>query len=102
MEVSASVMTQMNMAADPCDDFYEYACGDFSRNPLNPRDEAKYSQFSIVARRNRALVHMVQISLTLNSSEIYIYFNQIFVAAFEGNNQHFSELNICGESEVVL
>ena len=29
-------------------------------------------------------------------------FNQIFVAAFEGNNQHYSELNICGKSEVVL
>ena len=60
IEVSASVLTQMNTAADPCDDFYEYACGRFARNPLNPLDEAKYSQFSVVTRRNRALVHMVR------------------------------------------
>ena len=57
---SAAVLQRMNLSADPCEDFYEYACGGFARDPQTPNDQAKYSQFSVIRGRNLALVRQVR------------------------------------------
>lgn len=37
----------MNKTADPCDDFFEFACGSFVSTTAIPEDKAEVSQFSL-------------------------------------------------------
>ena len=60
--VSAShrLYTNMNPAADPCNDFDEFACGRFQREYRIPEDKGSYTGFSplvdIIYQRGRALL----------------------------------------------
>lgn len=38
----------MNETADPCDDFYEFACGKFLKNTMIPEDKVSMDPMSIV------------------------------------------------------
>lgn len=45
---AATILQYMNKTADPCDDFFEFACGTFVSTTSIPDDKAEVSQFSIV------------------------------------------------------
>lgn len=42
------IKSQMNERVDPCDDFYEFACGSFQRQHTIGRDETEVTHFSIL------------------------------------------------------
>jgi len=46
----------IDKTADPCTDFFQYACGNWVKNNPIPSDQVRWGTFSILAERNRYLL----------------------------------------------
>jgi len=56
-EIRRSVLDSMDRQADPCNDFYRYACGGWIDSTQLPSDEARWVRsFSTINERNRVVV----------------------------------------------
>jgi putative endopeptidase len=50
-------LTAIDKTADPCTDFYQYACGNWSKENPIPPDQVKWGQFSELSERNDWLLY---------------------------------------------
>src|SRR5947209_14382634 len=49
----------IDKAADPCQDFYQYACGTWMKNNPIPADQARWGRFNELAERNRLTLRSI-------------------------------------------
>ena len=50
------ILSAMNANADPCDDFYEYACGKWIEKSSIPESKSSWSQFYVVDQNNEIIM----------------------------------------------
>ena len=56
---SNSVVNSLDKSADPCVDFYQFACGGWIKNNPIPADHPIWSRFGELAERNRAVLRTI-------------------------------------------
>ncbi|QQR72288.1 MAG: M13 family metallopeptidase [Holophagales bacterium] len=58
--IAQQVLSSMDLKADPCQDFYRYACGGWLDSTKLPADQARWTRsFSTISERNREIVRTI-------------------------------------------
>lgn len=59
-QIAADVLAAMDASADPCQDFYRYACGGWLDVTELPADQPRWTRsFSVIRERNREIVQQI-------------------------------------------
>jgi len=69
-QVAAGVLGAMDPAADPCQDFYRYACGGWLDQSRIPSDRSSWTRsFSVIDERNREAIRLLLEDVARNPGE---------------------------------
>ncbi|HEX7285740.1 MAG TPA: M13 family metallopeptidase [Candidatus Angelobacter sp.] len=52
-------LNALDKTADPCEDFYQFACGNWRKNNPIPSDQSRWGRFGELAEYNRQIVHEI-------------------------------------------
>ena len=58
-EVHGFDLSAMDRAADPCEDFYQFACGNWIKNTSIPPDQGRWGRFNQLAEHNRLIAKRI-------------------------------------------
>lgn len=56
VQISSDLLKAMNHCADPCQDFFEYACGSWIKEHSIPESKSSWSQFQVLYKRNELVM----------------------------------------------
>lgn len=66
MRAASSLLSAMDRSADPCQDFFQFACGEWNKKHLIPEDRSSISTFEVLADQQQVILkseNFVQIFL---------------------------------------
>ncbi|XP_021346508.1 endothelin-converting enzyme homolog [Mizuhopecten yessoensis] len=72
VQVSSSLLTAMDRSIDPCDDFYQYACGGWIKSHPIPSGHSRFNMFSVLWQANQVIMkHAIEqpVNASVNLSE---------------------------------
>ena len=49
VKAASQILQNMDNSVDPCDDFYQFACGGFIKKTTIPEDRTRMSSFSVLS-----------------------------------------------------
>ncbi len=69
-EVAKEVLEVMDREVNPCDNFYQFACGGWLKNTKRPEDKPRYGRgFGEVADRNKAVLKKIFAEASTNTAD---------------------------------
>ena len=74
----ADLLKAMNHCADPCQDFFEYACGTWIKEHSIPESKSSWSQFRVLYERNE----LVMKDLILDNKEAREKYKDVGICYF--------------------
>lgn len=73
IHAASQVLANMDSKVEPCDDFYEFACGNFEKNTNIPDDKSSVSEFSNVDDKlQEQLRTMIEEPIQQNESKPFV------------------------------
>lgn len=78
---ASNVLEQMDQQVEPCEDFYNFACGKFIKNTVIPDDQVSVTTFSLIGERlQEQLRLLVSEEVGENESKPFTIAKNIFKA----------------------
>ncbi|KAF5283678.1 hypothetical protein FQA39_LY17253 [Lamprigera yunnana] len=79
IHAATKMLSQLNTSADPCEDFYEFACGNFVKESVIPSDETSVHIFSAVKETlDDQLRGVLEDSLPFNATKSFRFAKSLY------------------------
>ncbi|HVZ61033.1 MAG TPA: M13 family metallopeptidase [Terriglobales bacterium] len=66
-------LSAIDRSADPCNDFYQFACGQWMKNNPIPSDQARWGRFNELVERNRLILRQILEEAAANPRRSAVY-----------------------------
>ncbi|KAF5280980.1 hypothetical protein FQR65_LT14904 [Abscondita terminalis] len=79
VHTASHILKNMDQSIDPCDDFYEFACGNFIKNTNIPDDKSSVTSFSVISDLlQEQLRSMIEEPVKPNEPKSFVLLKKIY------------------------